>query len=93
MLVVAFLIGGAVGGGIGAFAGHEGREHGDRDMMDGRYAEEQGEGIRVEKVPNRTVNNMMRNQIPPQPTATTSNSASKESIDPNTATSGISTGI
>ncbi len=96
MLVVAFLIGGALGGGIGAFAGHGVREHGDRDMrdmMDGRFAEEQGEGIRVEKVPNRTVHNMMQNQMPPQTTASTSNSALKESINPNTATSPINTGV
>ena len=95
MLVVAFLTGGALGGGIGAVGGHEGREHGDRDVMEGRFDEEHGEGNRVEeKKPNRTVNNMMRNQMPPtQKTATTSNSAPKEGINPDTATSGVSNGM
>lgn len=96
MLAVAFLIGGVVGGGIGLWRGHEGRERGDRHMMEmyERSAEEQAEGMRAEeKVPNRTVHNMMRNQMPPQTTASTPNAASEGSGNPNTATSGINTGI
>lgn len=97
MLVVAFLVGALVGGGAGAFVGHEGREHGDRDMrdmMDGRYVEEQGEGMHVEeKTPGRTIHNMMRNQVPPQSTASSSNSVPKESINHNTATSETNTGV
>lgn len=54
MLVLAFL--------IGVWRGHEGRERSDQDMMrmDGRYTQEQGEGMRVrEQIPDRTVYKMM----------------------------------